>query len=270
MQAVKKNYSQKKNYAIFAPANEFISFSLLMVYKYMKKLFLILGIFCLHFGFAQETQWEMKKYTANPQKSYTKYKEVKVDSLYQMIFASQVVVDMDGFVRKEITTTENGDVCQEFDEKRQDGKLVTTFKRSCKAKDGVKTLFLYDEKGRVKEELIYDNIKVESFDVIYEYKGEGKNPIAKRKYQNTTYPVMEYEYKYDTRGTVIEERHITKNSKVIYKYNYDSHHILQEKTMEIGDKTTKTKYIYDANGKLVGEVVTLPNNQKENYLYQYE
>lgn len=236
----------------------------------MKNLFLILGVFCLHFGFAQEKQWEMTKYTADPQKSYTKYKEVKVDSLYQMIFAEQVVADAEGFVRKQVSATENGDICQEFDEKREKGKLIATFSKSCKAKDGTKTLFLYDAKGRIKEELIYDNIKVESFDVIYEYKGESKNPIAKRKYQNTSYPIMEYEYKYDALGKVIEERHITKTSKVVYKYNYDSHHVLLEKVMEVGDKATKTKYIYDANGKRVGEVVTLPNNQKESYLYQYE
>lgn len=246
------------------------TFLLIMYHKYMKKLFLILGIFCLHFGFAQEAQWEMTKYTADPQKSYTKYKEEKVDSLYQMIFAEQVVVDMEGFVRKRISATDNGDICQEFDEKREKGKLISTFSRSCKAKDGVKTLFLYDSKGRIKEELIYDNIKVESYDVIYEYRGEGKNPFAKRKYQNTTYPVMEYEYRYDTHGNVTEERQITRNSKVIYKYTYDSHNVLLEKTMEIGDKATKTKYLFDANGRKIGELVTLPNNEKESYLYQYE
>jgi len=157
-----------------------------------------------------------------------------------------------------------------------------------------KTLYTYNNEGIIiKRELYFGNIK--ALDEIYEFesrnngevkyysadgtlisnsifKFDGQNNLLEElKYNSMGEVEQKYEYTYDSKGRMIEERIILQNEqKTVTNYSYDeNNNIIEEQTKDNNENILSyNKYAYEGD-KLIEEISD-SRDSKLRRLYSYK
>jgi len=133
-----------------------------------------------------------------------------------------------------------------------------------------KTLYFYDSNGNlVKRELFFGDVK--AFDEIYEYEN---SKLIKMKYTMSDGTLVSYStFNFDDSNNLLEEIKYNADSMVEYKYeySYDSKSKLTEEKIILGnDNVTIINYSYDNDGNLKGKITTSKGKETSNVKYSYQ
>ncbi|MFZ4590586.1 MAG: hypothetical protein ACOYN6_06285 [Ignavibacteria bacterium] len=132
-----------------------------------------------------------------------------------------------------------------------------------------KTLYYYDQGNLVKRELYFGNMK--AFDEIYEYEN---GRLAKMKYVMSDAALVSYStFTFDKSNNLLGEMKYNASDELEYnyEYTYDKKSRLTEERIYMGkDNVTVTNYSYNSSGKLTEKVSTSKGKQTSNIKYSYQ
>lgn len=132
-----------------------------------------------------------------------------------------------------------------------------------------KTLYYYEQGSLVKRELYFGDMK--AFDEIYEYEN---GRLAKMKYIMSDGTLVSYStFTFDKSNNLLGEMKYNASDELEYnyEYTYDKKSRLTEERILMGkENVTVTNYSYNSSGKLTEILSTSKGKQTSNVKYSYE
>jgi YD repeat-containing protein len=132
-----------------------------------------------------------------------------------------------------------------------------------------KTLYYYEQGSLVKRELYFGDMK--AFDEIYEYEN---GRLAKMKYIMSDGTLVSYStFTFDKSNNLLGEMKYNASDELEYnyEYTYDKKSRLSEERILMGkENVTVTNYSYNSSGKLTEILSTSKGKQTSNVKYSYE
>ena len=132
-----------------------------------------------------------------------------------------------------------------------------------------KTLYYYDQGNLVKRELYFGDMK--AFDEIYEYEN---GRLAKMKYVMSDAALVSYStFSFDKSNNLLGEMKYNASDELEYnyEYTYDKKSRLTEERIFMGkDNVTVTNYSYNSGGKLTEKLTGSKGKQTSNIKYSYQ
>jgi YD repeat-containing protein len=132
-----------------------------------------------------------------------------------------------------------------------------------------KTLYYYEQGSLVKRELYFGDMK--AFDEIYEYES---GRLAKMKYIMSDGTLVSYStFTFDKSNNLLGEMKYNASDELEYnyEYTYDKKSRLSEERILMGkENVTVTNYSYNSSGKLTEILSTSKGKQTSNVKYSYE
>lgn len=151
------------------------------------------------------------------------------------------------------TVTEFDEVTESKTIVKYDGNIIFREITDKKGQLSGKTLYTYNDNGFIlKRELYFGNVK--ALDEVYEFGNDNSGEV---KYYAADGTLMSNSiFKYDSRKNLIEEVKYNSNGEVDQKfeYTYDSkYRIIEERILMLNENRTVTNYSYDENDKVIEE-----------------
>lgn len=132
-----------------------------------------------------------------------------------------------------------------------------------------KTLYYYEQGSLVKRELYFGDMK--AFDEIYEYEN---GRLAKMKYIMSDGTLVSYStFTFDKSNNLLGEMKYNASDELEYnyEYTYDKKSRLTEERILMGkENVTVANYSYNSSGKLTEILSTSKGKQTSNIKYSYE
>lgn len=132
-----------------------------------------------------------------------------------------------------------------------------------------KTLYYYEQGSLVKRELYFGDMK--AFDEIYEYEN---GRLAKMKYIMSDGTLVSYStFTFDKSNNLLGEMKYNASDELEYnyEYTYDKKSRLTEERILMGkENVTVSNYSYNSSGKLTEILSTSKGKQTSNIKYSYE